>query len=293
MRTAEYPRPSHTLVHISDTHLIAPEDGLLYGVADATRHAERLLAELERMELGAEALVFTGDLADTGDPRAYRELRRLVEATASCLDAQVLWCMGNHDRRETFREFLLGQEPSDEPFDGVTLLGGLRVIVLDSTVPGHAEGEVRPDQLAWLAEVLAEPAPEGTLLAMHHPPMPCVQDMSITCELHGQEAFADVLRGTDVRAILAGHVHHASHAMFAGIPVSTATATSYTQDLTMPDRGTRGRDAAQGFNVVRVFPETIHHAIVEPGGGRTVGREFAGVASRQVLADEGIVIPVS
>ena len=31
----------------------------------------------------------------------------------------------------------------------------------------------------------------------------------------------------------------------------------------MPDRGTRGRDAAQGFNVVRVFPETIHHAIVD------------------------------
>lgn len=291
MRVAEYPNPAHVLVHISDTHLIAPSEGLLYGVADATGHAARLLAELERMELGAQALLFTGDLADTGDPAAYQELRRLVTATADRIGAQVLWCMGNHDRRENFRRKLLDLEPTDEPFDEVRWLGGLRVIVLDSTVPGQAWGELRPGQLTWLREQLATPAPEGTLLAMHHPPMPCVQEMAITCELFGQAALADVVRGTDVRAILAGHVHHASHAMFAGIPVSTATATSYTQDLTTPDAGTRGRDAAQGFNVVRVFDDTIHHAVVEPSGGRTVGREWSGAGARAVLADQGIVRP--
>lgn len=291
MRTAEFPPPGHVLVHISDTHLIAPEDGLLYGVADATRHAERLLGELERMQLGAEALLFTGDLADTGDPRAYAELRRLVEATAGRLDCEVIWCMGNHDRREAFREGLLGLPATDEPVDEVRWLGGLRIVVLDSTVPGQAWGELRPAQLDWLAEVLADPAPEGTVIAMHHPPMPCVQEMAITCELYGQDPLADVVRGSDVRAILAGHVHHASHAMFAGVPVSTASATSYTQDLTTPDGGTRGRDAAQGFNVVRVFADTIHHAVVEPGGGRTVGREWTGDAARDELRRQGIVIP--
>lgn len=289
MRTAENPRPTHTLVHVSDTHLVA--DGLLYGVADATRHAERLLAELERMELGAEALVFTGDLADVGDPRAYRRLRELVGATAERIGAQVVWCMGNHDRREAFREHLLGLEPTDEPVDDVHWLGGLRVVVLDTTVPGQAWGQVRPEQLDWLARELAAPAPEGTLLAVHHPPIPCVQEMAITCELVGQQALADVLRGTDVRAVLAGHVHHASFGTFAGIPVATATATSYTQDLTTPDAGTRGRDAAQGFTVVRVFDDCVLHTVVEPSGGRTVGREWTGAEARAELGRLGIVRP--
>lgn len=290
MRTSEFPPPGHVIVHISDTHLLAPEAGLLYGVADATRHASRLLAELERMELGAEALVFTGDLADTGDPRAYEVLGEMVRETAGRIGAEVVWCMGNHDRRESFRESLLGLPASDEPFDEVRMLGGLRVVVLDSTVPGQAWGEVREAQLEWLREVLAQPAPEGTIIAMHHPPIPCVQEMAITCELYGHERLAEVVRGSDVRTILAGHVHHASHAMFAGVPVSTASATSYTQDLTTPDGGTRGRDAAQGFNVVRVFADTIHHAVVEPGGGRSVGREWTGQQSRDELARQGIVV---
>ncbi|MGH3613252.1 MAG: metallophosphoesterase family protein [Pseudonocardia sp.] len=44
--------------------------------------------------------------------------------------------------------------------------------MLDSTVPGRAYGEVRPDQLAWLRAELTEPAPAGTVLALHHPALP-------------------------------------------------------------------------------------------------------------------------
>src|SRR3546814_17269213 len=66
----------------------------------------------------------------------------------------------------------LGLAPTQEPVTGVWDLGGLRLVALDSTVPGWHHGDVDAAQLAWLRGVLAEPAPLGTLLALHHPPLP-------------------------------------------------------------------------------------------------------------------------
>ncbi|WP_246271743.1 hypothetical protein [Amycolatopsis acididurans] len=51
------------------------------------------------------------------------------------------------------------------------MIGGLRIIALDSSVPGHGHGELSGGQLDWLARELATPAPDGTILAPHHPPL--------------------------------------------------------------------------------------------------------------------------
>jgi len=71
-----------------------------------------------------------------------------------------------------------------------------------------------------------------------------------------------VLRGSDVRAIIAGHLHYSTFATFAGIPVSVASATCYTQDLMVPTGGTRPHDGAQSFNLVHVYDETVLHSVV-------------------------------
>jgi 3',5'-cyclic AMP phosphodiesterase CpdA len=132
-------------------------------------------------------------------------------------------------------------------------------------VPGHHYGEVSPEQLDWLANELAVPAPDGTILAMHHPPVPSVLDLAASVELRDQGPLAQVLRGTDVRSIIAGHLHYSSTATFAGIPVSVASATCYTQDLNVPVGGTRGRDGARAFNLVHVYPDTVLHSVVPLG----------------------------
>jgi len=71
VRTAEHPRPSHFLVHISDTHLVGNGDDL-YGAVDSEARLRRILAELAASHARPDALVFTGDLADRGEPEAYR-----------------------------------------------------------------------------------------------------------------------------------------------------------------------------------------------------------------------------
>lgn len=261
---AEYPRPHHFLLHVSDTHLLAA-GGKLYDRVDSTALLQRLFDEVEASGGHPEAIVFTGDLADKGEPDAYRRLREIVEPAAARLGARVIWVMGNHDDRGAFRSELLGEQPSTMPVDFSYDLNGLRLITLDSTVPGHHFGAVTTAQLDWLAHELSTPAPHGTILAMHHPPIPSVLDLAVSVELRDQGPLAAVLRGSDVRSIIAGHLHYSSTATFAGIPVSVASATCYTQDLNVPVGGTRGRDGAQGFNLVHVYPDTVLHSVVPLG----------------------------
>jgi Icc protein len=288
VRYTEYPDPDLLLVHFSDVHLLGTDD-LLYGVADATGHLERALAGLEASGARPAALVFTGDIADTGDQDAYRRIRAAVGPVAHRLGAKVLWLMGNHDDRATFRRELLGQQNSDlSPVDAVHVFDGLRVISLDTTVPGHHHGRVGDQQLDWLRQELATPAPRGTVLAMHHPPLPSIVEQAVTCELVDQRALADVVRGSDVRTILAGHIHHTSFGSFAGIPVSVATASSYTQDLTMLQGGMRTEDANQGYNLVHVYEDTVLHSVVPIGHGPQMDFVTPTESARR-LAEHGII----
>ncbi|GAB3615519.1 3',5'-cyclic adenosine monophosphate phosphodiesterase CpdA [Okibacterium endophyticum] len=296
LRTAEYPRPDHFLLHISDTHLLGG-GRRLYNSVDSAHHLRQLFDEVEASGGRPEAIVFTGDLADKGEPEAYDVLRRIVEPTAERLGAQVVWVMGNHDNRAALKAGLLDEFPSMRPLDRVYDVNGLRVITLDSTVPGHHHGEIAGAQLDWLAEELSIRAPHGTLLAMHHPPVPSVLDLAVSVELRDQSALAEVLEGSDVRSILAGHLHYSSTATFAGIPVSVASATCYTQDLSVPVGGTRGRDGARAYNLVHVYGNTVLHSVVPLGAHMALdyvdpdesARRLASVGVRIADAENGPV----
>jgi 3',5'-cyclic AMP phosphodiesterase CpdA len=290
LRTAEYPRPDHFILHLSDTHFVTKGD--LYGVVDSEKHLRQLFEELEASGSRPEAIVFTGDLADIGDAEAYAKLRSIVEPSAARLGAQVIWVMGNHDNREVFREQLLDLAPSTAPIDRVHWVNGLRIIALDSTVPGYHYGDVSGEQLDWLAEELSSPAPHGTILAMHHPPIPSVLDLAVMVELRDQAGLAEVIQGTDVRSIIAGHLHYSSTATFAGIPVSVASATCYTQDLNVPVGGTKARDGAQTFNLIHVFESTVLHSVVPLGQYAQVSYVTA-EETATILRREGVRIAPS
>ncbi|QEW00469.1 phosphodiesterase [Microbacterium caowuchunii] len=261
MQFGQYPPARRTLVHVSDTHLLAG-DRRLGGRYDTGRNLSRTLDAITRLDIVPDAIVFTGDLTDLGEPEAYEALRSAVEPVAARLGAPVVWVAGNHDERPAMRAALRGEEPSEEPLVGVHDLGGLRLIALDSTVPGWHHGDIDDAQLAWLAGILAEPAPLGTILALHHPPLPGHIPFFDILELRDQGRLAQVVAGTDVRAILAGHLHYSTSGTFAGIPVSVAAATCYTMDLARPAQTVNGMDAGQSFHLVHVYDDTVTHAVV-------------------------------
>ncbi|MGC3993410.1 MAG: phosphodiesterase [Propionicimonas sp.] len=269
MAAGQYPASEQVIVHLSDLHLTGDGRALTGGLEADALLVEALRA-LTASAVTPSAIVVTGDVTDDGHPDAYARARALLDPVAEEFGATLVWVVGNHDRRAAFRAGLLGLAADDRPADTVHDLAGLRLVVLDTTVPGHHHGELTDDQLDRLAATLAEPAPRGTVLALHHPPLPVVIAPSDDIELRGQDRLASVLAGTDVRAILAGHLHYATASTFAGIPVSVAAACCYTIDPLAPGGHVRGRDGGQALNLVHVYADRIVHTAVPVGPFRTL-----------------------
>jgi len=257
-------QPTHAIAHLTDLHL-RPAAGLIDGVVDADAQLRRALAVLTSWDHRVDAWFFGGDLVDSGDAASYVRLRGLVEPAAERAGVRVIWGHGNHDDPDAFARELLTGGPLNQAVD----LRGLRFIALDSCVPGEPYGLVSDASLAWLAGQLAEPAASGTILALHHPPVPAVQDAAALWDLRNPDALASVIAGSDVRLIVGGHFHQTSFTTLAGVPVAAASSVVYAQDLTA-GRTLRGQDAAQGFNLIQVHPGQVVVTAVPLAAGRRV-----------------------
>lgn len=267
------PRPLG-IAHLSDPHIRPAGRVAVGGVVDSRAVLVRALEVLTTWDVGCAAWVFTGDLTDEGDAESYAWLRATVTDAARAAHVRVVWANGNHDDRVLFRTALVDADAVDAPYNAEHRLDGLRVLVLDTSVPGVPWGRVDPGSLAWLADRLADPAPDGTLLVMHHAPLPVVQDAAALWSLREPDAVARLVRGSDVRGILSGHFHQSGWGTFAGVPVALATSLAYTQDLTR-GRTLRGHDAGQGFNLVQMHPDTVLHTVVPLVAGVGVHDEIS------------------
>ncbi|WP_336082706.1 metallophosphoesterase [Nocardia sp. SSK8] len=239
-----------TLVQLTDTHL-RPAGELVHGAVDTDRNLRRVLDQLRGADRHVDALVLSGDLADTGAPAAYRRLRALVEPVAAELGAAIVYVMGNHDDRAAFAAELLDHDPVDPavPLDQHTEVAGVRILALDSTTPGRHDGRLEPGQLDRLVTHLRTPAPRGTVLVLHHPPLPAAVATVDALKLSGADRLAEVVAGSDVRMILCGHNHLTGAAALAGIPVWIGPALSYRIDPMAPVGRHRG---FTGFGYSRI-----------------------------------------
>lgn len=191
------PRPLR-LLHLSDLHLPAEPEDLVFG--QVSDESLEVALEVSRRDAGRpDVAVATGDLASDGAPLAYR---RMAERLRSVAD-EVLWVPGNHDDVELMAELMAKLSPGGFPRSA--RVGAWEVILLDSAWPGHQEGVLGAEQLAWLDAHLSRR--EGpVVVAVHHPPLPACSDLD--CGLSDAGELLDVLdRYPTVRVVLSGHNH--------------------------------------------------------------------------------------
>jgi Icc protein len=198
-------------------------------VRDERHEALRTVVEAN---LRADVFLLTGDLADSGEPACYADLREVVTDATSRFGAKVIYLPGNHDDRCAFREYLLDEPPTISPINQVHFHEGLRVVALDSTVPGDAWGVLSKSTMAYLKEILAEPSAEGTVLAFHHPPVASPIAEMARLSLRRPAELARALAGSDVRVVLCGHYHHALASAVGSVPLWVSPALAYRADLT-------------------------------------------------------------
>jgi Icc protein len=267
-------RPTHVIAHLSDTHLTSA--GVLYNkVLDSAAALDRAIAVLNESTAGGrhlDAVIASGDLTDSGDPAAYQRLAAAVGSIQTGSNRpQPIFVTGNHDIRTEFHRQLLHRTETDGPILQVHDVQGLRVVVLDSTIPGAGHGRLSDDHLAELRAELERPAPAGTIVTLHHapvrPPSPLLSYFAL--ENASRLALAAAIRGTDVRLILAGHHHIAQSGMLGGVQVAVAGSTTIRTDPLAP----AGHDrtwASGSFNLVEVYPDTVTVSVIPVDGAAVV-----------------------
>lgn len=259
-------RRHHVLAHLSDLH-VRGDDSRVDGVVDTRHQVERALSILSRWGDAVDAWVFSGDLSDDGSAASYAWLTERVGSAARTAGVDIIWGNGNHDDTATLRTALglSGVGPILTEHD----LAGLRILTLDTTNGDDPGGLVSPESLDWLADRLRTTSEQGTVLVLHHTPLPQPQTAADLWPLRNPGDLAAVIRNSEVRLILSGHFHQTGFGLFAGIPVAMATSLAYTQDVAAcPDL--RGQTMHTGFSLVELHEEGFQITAVPLDAGAGV-----------------------
>jgi 3',5'-cyclic AMP phosphodiesterase CpdA len=168
----------------------------------------------------------TGDLVDGGTPAEYARLRHLL----SPLPMPVYLIPGNHDDRDALRHAFADYPlmPREGFIQYVVDDGSLRLIAVDTLLPGKGGGRVDAERLGWLDARLAEAPTKPTMIFMHHPPFKTAIDFMDGIGLEGADAMADVVRRhPQVERVVCGHLHRSIQSRWAGTLAMTAPGTAH------------------------------------------------------------------
>jgi len=211
------------IAHISDLH-IAGWGKKAYGIAPTAESLACCVDHINQLKPAPDLVLVTGDIT-------YSALLEEVERAASLLAE--LWCPfyvipGNHDDRSTLWSVFGGQAcpAMDQGFINYVIEGyPLRLIGIDSTVPGEPGGEICKIRAAWLDERLAEASEQPTIIFIHHPPVKCGVLETDEDGFVGADRLGDVVeKYSNIERILCGHIHLTTHVRWRGTVVSTAAS---------------------------------------------------------------------
>lgn len=212
------PRPL-LLAQLSDLHIGATAEGV-----DPLVRLEAVVAAVLALPNSVDAVLVSGDLSDDGSEESYRLARSALDR----FQCPVHVLPGNHDDRASLREAFGLPGTGAEPVNYSVEVDPLRLVLLDSNVPGQDPGRFGPRDLAWLDATLGEEPERPTILALHHTPLSTSLPGwdAINLDPAEIEALGEVAsRHPQLRAIVGGHLHRIATAALAGCPVLSAPST--------------------------------------------------------------------
>jgi 3',5'-cyclic-AMP phosphodiesterase len=207
------------LAQLSDLHIGGNENGV-----DPIPRLAAAVEAVRSLPNQVDAALVSGDLTDDGSAASYGIAREMLAR----LEVPLHVLPGNHDDRGRLRRAFHLPGSGSEPINYSLAVGELRLVVLDSIVPGRDPGAFPASQLRWLDEELGAQPQRPTLLAMHHSPLatgiPEWDEINLLAQ--ERDALAEVVaRHPQLRAIVGGHLHRVAASALAGCPVLSVPST--------------------------------------------------------------------
>ncbi len=224
------------IVQLSDTH-ITPERTRGDDSPSPQQALKRAVSHVLGMSARPDVVLVTGDLTDHGTAEEYAVFRDVIAP----LPMPVYVIPGNHDDRARMLQLWPSQGMQHmEHFMQFTVDAfPVRLIALDTVLPGSDRGEICAERLAWLDARLAEQPDRPTLVFMHHPPFKTGMHVLDGLDLDGADALGAVIaRHRQVERLIAGHIHCEMQTRFHGTLAMTASSTGLQIkiDLSAPER---------------------------------------------------------
>jgi Icc protein len=214
------------IAQLSDSHVRPP--GVLF--ADVVDTRAMLAAAIDAVlafDPRPDVVLFTGDLANDGEPAAYAAMAPELAR----LPMPVFAIPGNHDDRDAMTSLadVLELGAGNRFRQYAADLGELRLVALDSVVPGAAHGVVCAERLAWLEAELDGTGNRPVLIMVHHPPGETGIDFMDRIGLQASPELEALLRrhAGRIQRIVCGHVHRPIFYRWRGIPVSVAPGVAH------------------------------------------------------------------
>lgn len=215
------------IAQISDLHLKA--DGrLTYGVVDTLAALRRAVDHINASKQRPNVVVISGDLVDFGRADEYAVLRPELER----LHMPFYLVPGNHDDRENllaaFADHAYLPLSATGPLDWVVEKHAIRLIGLDTTIPGEHGGRLDYFQLDWLNTQLSRRPDVPTVLVLHHPPFITGIGHMDLAPFGSAAALEEVIsRHPQVERLLCGHLHRPMQRRFGGSLACVCPGTSH------------------------------------------------------------------
>ncbi|NVK34574.1 MAG: phosphodiesterase [Rhodobacteraceae bacterium] len=214
------------IAQITDLH-VRPNGLACYRVSETNMLAERAVRSLLALPQVPDAVVVTGDLSDRDDQREYNIVKRLLDL----LPMPVYVIPGNHDTsagiRKAFADYPGVSDNTGDKLCYTADIGDVRLVALDSSVPGAPHGEIGSTQLAWLRDALKQ-SEKPTVVAVHHPPCSVGLAGMDSIGLIDSADLAEVIEPAQhVERIICGHVHRPITAAFAGKIMTLAPSVAH------------------------------------------------------------------
>jgi 3',5'-cyclic-AMP phosphodiesterase len=221
------------IAQISDLH-IKPRGVLAYGRVDTAAALAACVDELNRFGPPPALVVASGDLVDDAAVEEYDHLRELLRP----LQVPLAVIPGNHDARALLRAAF-----PDQPYAATAALnlvvsvGGLDIVLVDSSVPGEPFGRLDDQTLSWLDGTLTASPARPALVFLHHPPfLTGIAHMDEQNLRNAADLEAMLRRNPRVQLVAAGHVHRAVLTSFAGIAATICPVANHAVALDLDRR---------------------------------------------------------
>lgn len=224
------------IAQISDPHIKAGGK-LSYRQVDTANALREAITTLNQLVPRPDLVLISGDLVDFGHPEEYATFKHIL----SDLTLPVYLIPGNHDDRQSLRAAFPEHHYLFQHRDFLHWVIDdypVRLVGLDSSVPGKPYGELSNVCLEWLDGVLTDQPEKTTLVMVHHHPFVSGIDHMDQQPLKHASALENVIsKHAQVERVLCGHLHRSIQVRFGNTLAISCPGVSHQVSLDLTPGG--------------------------------------------------------